>query len=620
MNPASQALTRRQGNREATKPGNGVAVLAKTNRKQAGSKPPLSRHPLFPAVVAIWFGALFGLGSLAVRVSLIEAAVIETHLDTFVAAAAPPLGMTARILLALGLAAVGGILGAIIARCIARPKVVVTERRRNAAPAEGFGQSSTDSRSTYSAPEPAFLRDEHESADILVSPSVTPSGRRRSLAVPEDIEPDYHHDIAPLPGGHPQIFDVTECDLSGPAGPGPSPEIAGDAPAPLELSDFPAPASQAAFEPGEALEAQASETHANPTAPFEAPSADGRPFDAVLDAFGAPVVDQEDCAAVSTATADVEVETVEVETPAASVVDFLANDHAAPQRRLVLPGGRAAQRLATAELEDLSPVELIERLALTLQNRRLVPPSPERAAPAAPLAITEDAGPAPLIPESPVSETANRLAMPSALRPIDFSEYEDHDDLYAAVPPRSFVRQFEMPQPTAVETPPGTEAVQERFDPQTSGDAPVDAEPEYLELLPETEAELAEDAYSSLLDLSRPVEIRQKYVRIDDTDDDETAIEPVVVFPGQARPSGGLFSGPAAQPAAFGPPVAVPPIAAVPANGSPVRRFDAPAAATTADEGEATAGAAPTSAPDPAETENALRGALANLQRMSGAG
>ena len=66
------------------------------DRKSAKGKAPISRHPLFPAVVALWFGALFGLGSMAIRPGLIEDMVLAAGIDTLVPAAAPPLGMTAR--------------------------------------------------------------------------------------------------------------------------------------------------------------------------------------------------------------------------------------------------------------------------------------------------------------------------------------------------------------------------------------------------------------------------------------------------------------------------------------------------------------------------------------------
>ena len=80
-----------------------------------GKAKPLSSHPLFPAMFALWFGALLGLGSLAIRPALIEGLVLQAGIDRLIPAAAPPLGTTARGLLALLLAAAGAGLGALFA-------------------------------------------------------------------------------------------------------------------------------------------------------------------------------------------------------------------------------------------------------------------------------------------------------------------------------------------------------------------------------------------------------------------------------------------------------------------------------------------------------------------------
>ena len=109
--------------------------MAKSSQKAAKGKP-ISSHPLFPAVVALWFGALFGLGSLAIRPGLIESAVLKTGLDLIVPAAAPPLGVTARILIALVMASAGAVVGAILAWRMTRPATVVREPKRNATPTQ----------------------------------------------------------------------------------------------------------------------------------------------------------------------------------------------------------------------------------------------------------------------------------------------------------------------------------------------------------------------------------------------------------------------------------------------------------------------------------------------------
>lgn len=51
------------------------------SKRKPGNRKPISSHPLFPAVVALWFGALFGLGSLAIRPTLIESLVLKIGID-----------------------------------------------------------------------------------------------------------------------------------------------------------------------------------------------------------------------------------------------------------------------------------------------------------------------------------------------------------------------------------------------------------------------------------------------------------------------------------------------------------------------------------------------------------
>src|SRR5262245_31483284 len=80
----------------------------------------MRRHPLFAPGVALWFAALFGLSSLAVRTTLLEAIVQAIGLPALIPAAAPPLGMTARVLIACAMTLVGAGIGLLVGRAIAR--------------------------------------------------------------------------------------------------------------------------------------------------------------------------------------------------------------------------------------------------------------------------------------------------------------------------------------------------------------------------------------------------------------------------------------------------------------------------------------------------------------------
>ena len=86
-----------------------ASAPAKLRRK--APPPPVTAHRLFPVFAAIWFAALFGLGSLAISGEVLGAIVVKLGLPALVPATAPPLGFTAHVLVAFALSVVGGVLG-----------------------------------------------------------------------------------------------------------------------------------------------------------------------------------------------------------------------------------------------------------------------------------------------------------------------------------------------------------------------------------------------------------------------------------------------------------------------------------------------------------------------------
>src|SRR6478752_5749106 len=88
------------------------------------AKAPISAHPLFPAVVAVWFAALFGLGSGVLPNVLFERAITAAGLSSLIPAATPPLGATFRIVLSLTFALAGAALGFVLARRLAAAQYV----------------------------------------------------------------------------------------------------------------------------------------------------------------------------------------------------------------------------------------------------------------------------------------------------------------------------------------------------------------------------------------------------------------------------------------------------------------------------------------------------------------
>ena len=214
----------------------------------------------------------------------------------------------------------------------------------------------------------------------------------------------------------------------------------------------------------------------------------------------------------------------------------------------------------------------------------------KRAAPATPEAPAESSFAAPGEIE-PVNSAANSAqvafeappqppvpVVPDALRPIGLDDDEDGDYLPMFVPPRHFGQQQDRNGAARAEIP----ATAEMDEPRAE-QLPVEPQAPATPVASETDE--LEQGYSSLLSLSRPGSVPQRFVRIEEPASPSAEIEPVVVFPGKepvsgdnafARPSGS-FGNPASDQSA---------------NGA-VR--------------------------DPEETDRALRTALANIQRMSGA-
>lgn len=153
---------------------------------------PLSRHPLFPMVVALWFAALLGLGSLAIRASVLERIVLATHLDLAIPAAAPPLGFTARMLLSLVLTCGGALLGYVLARRIGQSAAAAPAARRTRAAAPVVVADA--------APDADSYTDDGEDLARLEAARADQPRRRRALTAEDDTAPAAPLELAPLPG------------------------------------------------------------------------------------------------------------------------------------------------------------------------------------------------------------------------------------------------------------------------------------------------------------------------------------------------------------------------------------------------------------------------------------
>ena len=660
------------------------STVAKQKQKPANSKP-ITSNPLFPAVVALWFGALFGLGSLAVRPSLIEELVLSSRIDLIVPAAAPPLGVTARIILALMLAAVGAVIGLVFARRLARPRIKPKERTRGA---RGLAAAAPKVRSRDAHPDapsctPVSIRDLDP---VLSSASDNPiAGRRRALTVEPGEDHFVPHDFAPLPGGEPQIRDMAGLaaipapvalvaeTARAPQSYDPAAQLApvtlppampvAEVPRPVFQPDATAPlaAPGAALVP--ALAPESAAAHADgrqvfgmaPPAPQpERPRQifgmtvedDHVPKEFIREAgyrttvFEAedpqPLFERDGALAVPPQPAPAELAASLPITPITPASPVFTAEPALPNpaglgmtdlaTRLAesMRRRRAARSAAAAGLtESEYPLAMAQIAPAASMAAAAAEPVPAAAPAAAPAAVAAPEGFAPSMPfdlaanriaaaprvlqesvevaapapvmaplgteSAPVAvaaliETARIDELPNALRPLALDAFLEEDAEFAStlLPPRRIAL-----APVA---------------PVTNAAAPI---PAAYEPAPISTGDLVEDTvtaeenYASLLGIAPP---RAGFVRIEEPEADGAAPEPVVIFPGQM---------PLGQPPA-GIAVAQQPVA----DGSSFRRFDSPASAGHGQPVEMV-GAAPALAA--VEADQALRTALASLQRISGA-
>ena len=251
-----------------------MATIAFDSSDEGGApRPPISLHPAFPAIVALWFAALLGIGSMVLPVVLLERMVDVSGLAALVPAAGPPLGSTARILIALGAAIVGALGGLAIARRVAG--------------AHGGERVSVAGRFASGARRPIDINAEI-GGEALVNGRGLPVDNRRAQAIADGELADDDLYMAPLPEGdaddHLLAFEedfVTEDPFAfgdAFAGPPPAPQL-GDEPETSEQGwddpmtanqEFQSPAPQSAperREPGTVRD----KAHAEPL-PFSPPS------------------------------------------------------------------------------------------------------------------------------------------------------------------------------------------------------------------------------------------------------------------------------------------------------------------------------------------------------------
>lgn len=588
--------------------------MGQTKRKAGSGKPkqatPISSHRFFPAIVGLWFAALFGLGSLVLPAALFDKAASVSHIGALVPAMAPPLGLTARMLIALTAAVVGAMAGLWLARKVVAAQAVTPVRRRDPAGSSRQPRNEylydTGARRPLSASEDLDL----DSLDSDAAPADDGNtNRRRGLATKEEgglsdwLRPlsvalpgdgvglDYMH-TSHIHGTRADrrnealeldAFAVEEPEPA--AQPAPAPFVAPE-PAPVVPQDLDAPTR---FEPAPET-AEQPQVFVAPVSPRATREPTLRPFQENREDMTKPHLPF-----APPVTAPVHAD----EIPAGDMPE-------APQAAASRPDLPIEQQ----ELAALDIGELSERLRAAIAARRqqhmsapFIADTPIAADGGVQSYFAPTASSAPLMPVAAAEECVPLTlasSIPAALRPIDFGEIDEDEDMASLSSLRLHTRPAEEPEPQQVAARPLaqdyllSDATDDEF-----GDDGYEAF--------EDEDEQDSASYSSLLTMKNPFAAKAEYIRIDEPEPEYGEIEPAVVFPGQDARRKQVFAA-AAEP---NPPAFTRQDAPPPASG-PLRPFDPlPNAAV---------GAAPAAEPvDPIETERALRAALATLQRMSGA-
>ncbi|MXO55900.1 hypothetical protein [Pontixanthobacter gangjinensis] len=408
-----------------------------TKKSGKTKQAPLSSHPIFPVVVALWFAALLGFGSLVIPGAVFEKLTVVTGIASVVEAAQPPLGTTARLMIAGFSAVIGAVAGLLIARKVARAQksdaAAIMRRNDSAAPAGNyeFDEHIPQTKKPISAHEelghdgldaplsreaPAAL----DAQEAGQSNAMAYRGKRRSLAVTDDSGPSDFLESAPLPGGA-AGFDspLYQPGYDEPEKP---------APEPLELAELALEENPITAEFTRSSDA---------SRPFDAPTASsstGVDFHAVMDDdFSSPANEMEQefqvnneqtrpaFGAIESIEADVERIRAEARDSDTTYNPFaqFSDEPESPARPFAPPQSEApstpapqgfasapAQAPAQAanpfarDLRELSMAELVERFAAALQSNA----ASERTAAHAPVQTPVQAPVQAKVTEEPVVE------------------------------------------------------------------------------------------------------------------------------------------------------------------------------------------------------------------------
>lgn len=456
--------------------------------KQRKSGQPITAHRLFPALVALWFAALFGLGSFAVQPHLLERIVAATPLPALVPATAPPLGITARLLVALAMTGLGFGLGLVVALRL-RPRAEAAPRRHTPR-ARASTESSLRPRNRDSHPDAPVC------TPLILSDDLIAEGVGQTA--PRAPAPSFA-DEAP-------VIEATWIDVAEPVDP-PMQAAASDTPIAAEA------AQPVASPPLQAIPAPI--VPGAPRSPIAMASLDSLGLVQLIERLALAIAERQalkDAARNDAQAAEAAPQADDSLPPRVDAAFDRPGTHAPLFQRAVsgaFPAGDADQR--GADIEDGAEHDDATGPDDGTDGGGTIIPSPY----------------SPLV-EKPGHRSGHSIV---SLRPARFGPAHLDDTAH---------------RPETAPEPDESEDDEDFAIPRFLGRAPFASAPAPVaddDDLPEPP--VPEDRYSSLVDmqppLPRPDYLHQAFIRVDDADGDGSdGVEPVVVFPGQgpfARPT-----------------------------------------------------------------------------------
>ena len=169
--------------------------MAAQRKANPVAQAPVTAHPLFPAIVALWFAALLGVGTMILPQALFDQIGVATGIGA--------LGFAFRLGLGMAAGLLGALIGMLLARKVATGRTAAQPRPRAKEAAADRGEtrkpiSAMEELGSDGLDDPIEERVESGRERSFGEPL---AGRRRSLTVTDESGPSDYMMQVPLPGG-----------------------------------------------------------------------------------------------------------------------------------------------------------------------------------------------------------------------------------------------------------------------------------------------------------------------------------------------------------------------------------------------------------------------------------